>query len=295
MSDWIVFLIGLALAKGMVVLGVVLMLRGGLISFGQALYFAIGAYAIGFMTRFGIHEALVTLPAAIAVSTLVAAVLGLLMTRFRGIYFAMLSLALSMVFYTVLIKFYDISGGSDGIGVHGFRLAGFAPAKPGLVQYYLILACAAAALYLAHRFLASPLGYLMQAVRYNEIRIEYLGASAGQAIYASYVLAGAMGGLGGALVAYSVGHVSPELSFWTTSGDFVFVAVLGGIGSAFAPFTGSIVFELVKNYALKYSPNTWQMTLGIFLLLVIFFQPRGLWHLVARWQRKSPPNMSRQT
>src|SRR5262249_13804718 len=87
MSDWIVFLIGLALSKGLVGLGVVLMLRGGLISFGQALYFAIGAYAIGFMTRFGIHEALVTLPAAIAVSTLVAAVLGLLMTRFRGIYF----------------------------------------------------------------------------------------------------------------------------------------------------------------------------------------------------------------
>ncbi|HEX6091802.1 MAG TPA: branched-chain amino acid ABC transporter permease, partial [Dongiaceae bacterium] len=229
LSDWIVFLIALALAKGMVVLGVVLLLRGGLISFGQALYFAIGAYTVGFLSnRFGIGEALVALPLATALSAAVAAVLGLLLTRFRGIYFAMLSLAFSMILYTVLIKFYDLSGGTDGLSVRGFRLAGFAPAKPALAQYYVIVVLSAAVAYLGARFLASPLGYLMQAVRYNEIRIEYLGVSASHAIYASYVLSGAVGGLGGALVAYLVGHVSPELAFWVSSGDFVFVAVLGG-------------------------------------------------------------------
>jgi branched-chain amino acid transport system permease protein len=287
LSDWIVFLIALALAKGMVVLGVVLLLRGGLISFGQALYFAIGAYTVGFLSnRFGIGEALVALPLATALSAAVAAVLGLLLTRFRGIYFAMLSLAFSMILYTVLIKFYDFSGGTDGLSVRGFRLAGFAPAKPVLAQYYVIVVLSAAVAYLGARFLASPLGYLMQAVRYNEIRIEYLGVSASHAIYASYVLSGAVGGLGGALVAYLVGHVSPELAFWVSSGDFVFVAVLGGTGSVFAPFVGSVAFEFVKNYALKFSPETWQLALGVFLLLVIRYQPQGLWNLFARFQRK---------
>lgn len=287
LSDWIVFLTALALAKGAVVLGVVLLLRGGLISFGHALYFAIGAYTVGLLAnRHGIGEALIGLPLAIVVSGLAAAVLGLLLMRFRGIYFAMLSLALSMILYTVLIKFYDFSGGTDGLGVRDFTLAGIAPAHPALAQYYLVLVLTGAVVYVGARFLASPLGYLMQAVRYNEIRIEYLGASASHAILASYVVSGAISGLGGALVAYLVGQISPELAFWVASGDFVFVAVLGGTGSVFAPFLGSVAFEFVKNYALKFSPNTWQMALGIFLLVVIYFQPQGLWALVTRpWTR----------
>jgi ABC-type branched-subunit amino acid transport system permease subunit len=283
-SDWIVFLVALALAKGAVVLGVVLLLRGGLISFGHGLYFAIGAYTVGFLANsFRVGEALVALPLAIFIAALVAAVLGLLLTRFRGIYFAMLSLALSMILYTVLIKFYNFSGGTDGLSIRGFTLAGFAPAQPGLLQYYLVLVLTVGVLYVSARFLASPLGYLMQAVRYNEIRIEYLGASASHAIYASYVVSGAVSGLGGALVAYLVGHVSPDLAFWVSSGDFVFVAVLGGTGSVFAPFVGSIAFEFVKNYAVKFSPHTWQLTLGVFLLLVIYFQPQGLWDLLKRY------------
>ena len=287
LSDWIVFLLALALAKGAVVLGVVLLLRGGLISFGQALYFAVGAYTVAFLAnRFGIGEALIALPLAMVISGLLAAALGLLLTRFRGIYFAMLSLALSMIVYTVLIKFYDFSGGTDGLSVRGFSLAGVTPVHSGLVKYYLVLVLTACAAYVGARFLASPLGYLMQAVRYNEIRIEYLGASASHAILASYIISGAISGIGGALVAYLVGQVSPELAYWVASGDFVFVAVLGGTGSVFAPWIGSVVFELVKNYAVKFSPSTWQLTLGVFLLLVIYFQPQGLWGLLTRRRAK---------
>jgi ABC-type branched-subunit amino acid transport system permease subunit len=288
LSDWLVFLVALALAKGAVVLGVVLLLRGGLISFGHALYFAMGAYTVGFLAnRFGIGEALIALPLAIVISALTAAALGLLLMRFRGIYFAMLTLALSMILYTILIKFYDFSGGTDGLSVRGFALAGMMPVHSGLAKYYLVLVLTSIVIYIGARFLASPLGYLMQAVRYNEIRIEYLGASASRAILASYVVSGAIGGLGGALVAYLIGQVSPELAYWVTSGDFVFVAVLGGTGSVFAPFAASVIFELVKNYALKFSPNTWQLALGAFLLLVIYFQPQGLWSLLARLRPKA--------
>jgi branched-chain amino acid transport system permease protein len=156
-----------------------------------------------------------------------------------------------MILYTVLIKFYNFSGGTDGLSIRLFSLAGVTPANGGLAKYYLVLVATVGVAYCGARFLASPLGYLMQAVRFNEIRIEYLGVSASHAIFASYLLSGAVGGLGGALVAYLVGHVSPELAFWVSSGDFVFVAVLGGTGSVFAPFVGSVAFEFVKNYALK--------------------------------------------
>lgn len=285
LSSWLVFLLGISIAKGMAILGVVLLLRGGLISFGHALYFAAGAYVVAFASdRFRLIDAAATLPLAAAGCALLGTAVGLLLMRFRGIYFAMLSLAFSMILYTVMLKFYDFSGGTDGISVRHFALFGWRPAAEilRLVQYYLALGLGFVVLYAGTRFLASPLGTLMQAVRYNEIRIEYLGASVSRAILASYVLSATVSGLGGGLAAYIVGHVSPQLAYWTASGDFVFVAVLGGTASAFAPFAGSLVFEFVKNYAVKLSPETWQLTLGVFLLAIIYFLPQGLWSLAAR-------------
>src|SRR5438552_3018612 len=167
LPQWITFLLTLAWAKALAVLGIVLLLRGGLLTFGHALYYAVGAYTAGFAVKFlGVHEGLVVLGLAVVTGAAASALLGLLLARYRGV------------------------------------LAGF-----------------------------------------------------------------------------SVGHIVPELSFWTQSGEFVFVALLGGTGSVLAPVAGSIVFEFVRNYAFKYSPYTWQMTLGIVLLGIIFFLPGGLWSL----------------
>ncbi len=289
LSDWIIFLITSALAKGMVVLGVVLLLRGGLVSFGHGLYFAAGAYAVAFaLNRWNIREALFLIPLSLVAGGGIAILTGLLLRRYRGIFFAMLSLAFSMILYTVLFKFYDVTGGTDGIRIGPVKILGIQLAKENLrlFYYYYTLTLTIAALYLGWRFTASPLGYMMQAVRYNEIRVEYIGASVGKAIYFSFVFSGALGGLGGGLVALNVGHVAPELAYWTTCADFVFVAVLGGVSNVFAPFLGSIVFEFVKNYAFKFSPYTWQMTLGAVLLLIIFFLPQGLWSLTEAIKRK---------
>lgn len=294
LPSWILFLLTLALAKGMVVLGVMLVLRGGLISLGHALYFAGGAYAVGFAMHYlDTTEALIAVPLAVLCGAVLASLTGLILRRYRGIFFAMLSLAFSMVLYTLLLKLYAVTGGTDGLSIQPMSIAGVQPEgeHARVVQYYLVLALSAAVIYLGAHFGSSPLGYLMQALRYNEIRVEYMGASVNRSIYGSYVLSGALGGLGGGLVAFNVGHVAPELAYWTSSADFVFVAVLGGTGSALAPFAGSIVFEFVKNYAFKLSPETWQMTLGIVLLLIIFFLPQGLWSLkdkvVQRWARPS--------
>ncbi|NIR31496.1 MAG: branched-chain amino acid ABC transporter permease [Gammaproteobacteria bacterium] len=294
LPSWILFVLTIALAKAMVVLGVVLVLRGGLISLGHGLYFAGGAYAVGFTMHYlDTTEALVAVPLAIVSGAVLASLAGLILRRYRGIFFAMLSLAFSMVLYTLLLKFYAVTGGTDGLSIQPMSIAGVQPEAEHVrvVQYYLVLVLGAAVIYLGAHFGSSPLGYLMQALRYNEIRVEYMGASVNRSIYWSYVISGALGGLGGGLFAFNVGHVAPELAYWISSADFVFVAVLGGTGSVFAPFAGSIVFEFVKNYAFKLSPETWQMTLGIVLLLIIFFLPQGLWSLkdrvAGKWARPS--------
>lgn len=288
-SNWIVFVVTLGCAKGMVVLGVVLLLRGGLISLGHGLYYAAGAYAVAFaLNRWHIRETYFLIPFSILAGGGMAALTGLLLRRYRGIFFAMLSLAFSMILYTVLFKFYDVTGGTDGMRIH------LTKEGASLFYYYFTLILTVSVIYLGRRIIASPLGYMMQAVRYNEIRVEYMGASVGMVIYLTYVFSGMLGGLGGGLVALNVGHVAPELAYWTACADFVFVAVLGGANHVLAPFLGSIVFEFVKNYAFKFSPNTWQMTLGGILLLIIFFLPQGLWSLtesierkVVRWQLSS--------
>jgi branched-chain amino acid transport system permease protein len=116
--------------------------------------------------------------------------------------------------------------------------------------------------------------------------VEYLGVSARAVIHTKYVLAAALAGAGGALSALAVGHVDPEMAYWATSGEFVFVTILSGSGNVAAPFIGSTLFQLVRSYAFEYSPYTWQMVLGTTLLLLIVFLPGGLWSLVQ--QKKSP-------
>ena len=292
LPKWVLFLLTLAWAKALAVMGVVLLLRGGLLTFGHALYYAVGAYAAGFAVKaLGVREGLALIAFALVAGVGMSALLGLLLARYRDVYFALLNLAFSMVLYALLLKFYWITGGTDGLRLPTPTLAGVVP-EPGLLRlafYYFTFGLAALLFYGAYRFIHSPLGYTLRAVRDNEVRVEYMGASVWRAIYWSYILAGALASVGGALAGFAVGHIVPEYSFWTQSGEFVFVALLGGTGSMVAPAVGSIAFEFVRNYAFKFSPYTWQMTLGFVLLVIIFFLPGGLWSLTEpvarRWSR----------
>jgi ABC-type branched-subunit amino acid transport system permease subunit len=282
--SWILFLLTLALAKFIAVLAVALFLRGGLVSFGHALFYAIGAYTVGFAYKwFGVREAMLLAPLGLCLGAGAAALLGLIMARYRGVFFAMLNLALSMILYALLLKLYWFTGGTDGLGVGAPTLLGFLPPRGSLrlLYYYFTLLVAGAVIYMVYRFLASPLGYFLKALGDNEIRIEYSGASVRRVMYATYVLSGALGGLAGVLVAFTVGHIVPEYAFWIQSGEFVFIALLGGYASVPGPLFGAIAFEFIRTYASKYAPYAWQMTLGIIMLFIILFQPGGLWAMYA--------------
>ena len=297
LPGWLSFNLNLALAKSLVVLAVALLLRGGLVSFGHGLFFAAGAYATGFATRWlGVRDLLLQVALALLVATALAALLGLVMSRYRGIFFSMLSLGFSMILYALLLKFYGVTGGTDGVGIRTPTFLSMTLDRDTfrLLGYYVTLGLVAAGFYVAYRFTTSPMGYLVRATRDNEVRVEYLGASVRRTLYVTYVLSGALAGLSGSLTAYLVGHIVPELSYWTTSGEFVFAVLLGGVGSVLGSLAGSIVFEFLRSYAFKYAAFTWQMILGGIMLAIILFFPGGVWTLyeaaasrVSRWASSS--------
>ncbi len=285
---WLLFLTTMSLSHGLAVLGVVVLTRGGGATFGQGMFFAIGAYTAALMPQaMGVSDALLRVVLGTVAAGVAAAVFAPLLARYRGIFFAMLTLALSMVLFGLLSK-SNALGGSDGISVARPTLAGagLGGERVDLVLFLLTAACTVLAAWAVAVYWRSAAGLVARAVHGNALRVEYLGASARASLGTSFVISGLLGGLGGALTAMVLGHVEPNFSNWTTSGEFVFVAVLAGYQSVVAVFVASLVLEVVRSFSNLYFPNTWQLVLGVFLLLVILVRPGGLGSLwVGRGKR----------
>ncbi|MGF1552979.1 MAG: branched-chain amino acid ABC transporter permease [Paracoccaceae bacterium] len=272
-------LLTLALAKGLAVLGIVVLLQAGQVSFGHALYFAVSAYAAAFLGhRLGGGELLLMLVAGTLGALVVGVVVGLFVVRYRYIFFGMLNLAVSMIFFSILEKFYYLTGGSDGMQVARPLVLGVETGREAFetLLFYLTLVLCLAAAWGTHRFLNSPIGNMMRAIKTNEVRLEYLGVSARRVLLVGYALSAALGGLGGALTAVAQGIVTPEYAFWVRSGEFVFIAILGGSGSVGGAFVGALIYEAVRTYAAAFAADVWQMILGVVLLVVILFRPSGV-------------------
>ncbi|MSQ62271.1 MAG: branched-chain amino acid ABC transporter permease [Betaproteobacteria bacterium] len=284
LPKWLLFLCTMAAANGVVSLGIVLLMRGGVVSFGQGLVFAAGGYAAALLSnKLGVTDALLLTAAGGAAAVLMTAPFAVLLARYRGIFFAMLTLALSMVLYGVLVKM-DALGGSDGFTMSRPTLLGMkiADAWSGYVLYSIAVVATGLLSIGARIYFDSSRGLVSLAIRENELRVEYLGASVTRVMAANFLLAAFLGGAGGALAIMALGHIEPNFSYWTTSGEFVFVAILAGHTGVLGAFAASFVLELVRSFSSSYFPNTWQMALGIFLLIVIRFFPRGLGSLIKK-------------
>lgn len=278
MPKWLLFLSTMAISHGMVSMGIVILMRSGVVSFGQGFVFAAGGYAAALLAnRLGITDALVLVLGGGLAAALCAAPFAPLLSRYRGIFFAMLTLAISMVLYGVLVK-SEAMGGSDGFNVSRPTLFGQEVSTEGanLALYCLAVVLVGVLATIARIYGDSVRGMVSLAIRENELRIEYLGASVANAIGVNYVIAALLGGIGGALTVLALGHIDPNFSYWTTSGEFVFVAILAGHHSMLAVFVASFVVEVVRSFSNLYFPNTWQLAMGLFLLVVIRFLPRGL-------------------
>ncbi|MHC5656224.1 branched-chain amino acid ABC transporter permease [Stappia sp.] len=272
-------LVNLALAKGLAVVGVTVLLRAGQVSFGHALYFAIAAYGGAFLsaTMNGADLFLVLL-VSVAGAALSGLIVGLFVVRYRGIFFGMLNLAFSMIFWSILEKFYHVTGGADGIRLPRPTVLGMAMERGPfeLLLFYLTLVLAILLGWFTIRWFASPLGQLFQTVKTNETRLQYLGVSPQRTLLVGYVLSAVLCGTGGVLMGIAQGVVTPEFSWWIRSGEMVFVAVLGGAGSVPGAFIGALIYEIVRTYASAFAGDIWQLLLGGFLLLIILFAPGGV-------------------
>lgn len=277
--------VSMVLAKGLAVLGILILMRADQVSFGHAMFFAIGAYTAAFLsTRYRGVDLTVMIVAAIVVSTLAGAVVGAFVTRYRGIFFGMINLAFSMVFYSILEKAFHITGGSDGMRIRRPTLFGmeFRRAEFDLLIYFVILGLAAASCYLVWRYLRSPMGQALRAVKSNETRLEYIGLSAKGVLLSGYIASAALCGLGGVLMGIVQGLATPEHAFWTRSSELIFIAVLGGAGHVAGAFAGTLIFELVRTFAAALLNDSWQLILGVTLILIILWAPGGLVELSKR-------------
>lgn len=278
-------LLTLALAKGLAVLGVIVLLQAGQVSFGHALFFAVSAYAAAFLGKeFNGGELVTLILAGVAASMVVGLLVGLFVVRYRHIFFGMLNLAFSMIFFSVLEKFYYVTGGSDGLQVARPSVLGITVERQAFetILFYGTLVLCLGAAWATHRFLSSPVGNMMRSIKTNEIRLEYLGVSARSVMLVGYVLSAGLCGLGGVLTAAAQGIVTPEYAWWVRSGEFVFIAILGGSASVSGAFVGALIYEAVRTYAAVFAADIWQLVLGVVLLAVILYAPGGVTGIYSR-------------
>ena len=314
-------LIKISLCYGIVVLGMLVLMRTGLVSFGHGLYFCLGAYAAAAHDKlanliagigesssslavrnvlqlpkmlvdavigvFGPYDIAVMLGFSVLVTGLTAWILGFLLRKYRDIFFAMLSLAFSMILYGSLVKTSasDPATASTSLPravrrIHSqdqsLRQAIFVTMSWSMLSALLI-----------NFYLPRPRPACRSHPRQRIARGIHgrIGTTDSSTSITSFPPVSP--DWAARLMAITIGHIDPEMAYWTTSGEFVFVAILAGTGNVLAPFLGAFIFETIRSFAYEYSPNTWQMALGITMLLVILFLPGGLWSLFQKMRRKA--------
>jgi len=257
---------------------------GGMVSFGHAAFVGLGAYVTGIMISEGIAGAGWHLLATLAVTGLAAWIIGAISLRTRGVYFIMITLAFAqMIFY--LANSNKAWGGDEGlnirtrsiIGIEGFAL----DLKDGPTLYYVALAVLVALLVALARFVPSRFGRAVVALRDDDIRAEALGFPTYRYKLIVFVVAGALGGLAGALDVNLTGYVSPNLLHWTQSGSLMVMVILGGVASVWGGLAGAAALLLLQELLSAHTQH-WEFWTGWVLLAVVLFARRGLAGLLAR-------------
>ena len=261
----------------------------GLVSFGHAAFFGIGAYTLGLLSpKYEAANFWVTLPAAMLFAGLAAFVVGLFVVRVKGIYFIMVTLAFAQMFYFV---FHDtkFGRGSDGISMNFKPVAAigsFIPFDLGNAShvYYCVLVLLVAAFAFLQVMLRSSFGRALQGIRSNEHRMRSLGFAVYRYKLASFTLAGALAGLAGYLSALQFGFVNPELLSWHQSGNVLLMLILGGFGSLYGAVVGAFAFVALTEIFQALTRH-WQLLLGAAIIVLVIFLPGGIASVAGRFRR----------
>src|SRR6266404_6022358 len=254
----------------------------GLVSFGHAAYFGIGAYATGLlMKKLGVSF-LLAFPAAGVIAGLCALVFGFFCVRLTRIYFAMLTLAFAQIVWAICFKWNEVTGGEQGMPEIPYPSFDWIPALP-LVGgwhtaeyfYFLTLLMVGLCLWALRRIVGSPFGRMLTTIRENAERAEFIGVNVRRYELAAFILAGAFAGLAGGLFGIFNRGVFPDFAYWTKSSEVLIMTLLGGMGTFYGPSVGALVLILLNQQIVSYT-EYWPLVLGTVLVVLLFGFPGGI-------------------
>lgn len=256
----------------------------GLLSFGHSAFFGVGAYTVALLAQdLGIHSMETYLLIGIPVAAVISAIFGYVSVRHTRIFFGILTLALSQVIYSLALKFFWVTGGTDGLRVpRPTLLGGFitftgagAYARFITTYYYYVLAIFVVCVVLIWIIVHSPFGKSLQSIRDNETRAAFIGIRIRRSRWLAFLLSGTFTGIAGILWAPLNGLATPDVLYWPFSGEIVFTAILGGFRTFAGPIVGGIIFTYLKTYAVA-TTEYWQALLGSVLVLLVMLLPAGI-------------------
>jgi branched-chain amino acid transport system permease protein len=258
----------------------------GVLSFGHAAYFGLGAYGTAVIMKYVYVSTPLAMAFGVILGTAAAAIIGPLIVRLRGVYFAMCTIAFGQVFYFIAFQWRGFTGGDDGLSawhrepLH-FGFATLDILSSGKALYFFTLAVFAVAVGIMAFLLRSPFGRTLLAIRENERRARFLGIPVDRHIWMSWVISCAFVSLAGVMYALLNDFVDPRALRWDQSGNFVIMAVLGGMRSFWGPLLGAAIFIVLRDYISSHTEN-WMSFVGLIFVLVVLFFPRGLLGMVRR-------------
>jgi len=259
----------------------------GLISLGHATFFGLGAYTLLLMSpEYAAASLWLSLPLALVVAALAALIIGVLVMRSSGVYFIMVTLAFSQMFFYYVTGARQF-GGSDGAYIYvkpETTLSGWAPFQLNnhLHFYYFVLALMVVTYLLLQVMMDSPFGHTIRGIKVNEQRVRSLGFPTFRYKLAAFVIAGALAGLAGYLDAAQYGFVNPDLFGWRESGIVLMMVILGGMGTLYGPILGAFALVLLQEF-LSNQTKHWLLPMGLFIIIAVLVLPQGMSGMLERW------------
>ncbi len=276
---WVILLSEILIMGLMAVSFNLLLGYAGLLSFGQGAFFGLGAYTAALMLQAGYENLFLIFLAGILVAMLAALIVGFFSVRLDEIFFAMITLAFGMMFFSIAHNWRDVTGGSDGLPVFnlpnlqlfGLDLTFYSP----ISMYYLIFTTVLIALFLLWLVVHSPFGLILKATRENKQRVSFVGGNVRKLRIVAFTISGAFTGLAGVLFCLFNNMATPEFMHWSFSTKPIIMAIIGGTGSFFGPLFGAGIFFVLEQIIIRYTEN-WMFFLGIILVPVVLFFPQGV-------------------
>lgn len=273
------FAVGTVLTLAIFALGYNLLLGyGGELSIGHAAFFGVGAYGTMLSVEFVSTNVYVGMVLGIVAATVLGFAFAVISLKRRGLYFAMITLALAQIVYYVAIEWNDVTGGTNGIGIPlDYTMPGPINTLSDPIHFFPLALVLLFLVWLAiWRIINSPFGRVLIAIRENETRARSLGYNPNQYLTIAFVMSASISGLAGGLYAILFGLISPNILFWLFSGEVVLVTLLGGIGTLSGPAFGALLFVVLQEGLLEITQD-WRLLFGLIIMLIVLFAPKGVY------------------